>query len=559
MVQASPNTTVEQVQVIPRPGTDRLVSSNADGISAVQLGQNLTIRRSRVIRSGDDGISPNSQQLAIVTGQTSSRTIQVNRSAFSNFPDQLQVQFIDNKTGFPAVTAHIVSQNPPYSTSTPAFGSAVTVTLDQDAPTLAVNDAMVYADPAFRGAGLTIENNLVQDVLHARGMSLWGLLGGTIAGNMIRNVPWSGISVIEQESTQTWMTGPVANLTLQNNSIEQFSAGFGTAVVSALGGINVEADDLNFAPVAGSPLSNLTLQNNFVSTGPYSGIHLGNVNVASVSGNTLMNVSTNPNANNPNPAWIPLLKQPLAVTASSGVNSTSNTIDATTAQAYVTSSIDFSNKAIAPDSWAAVLGSNLAPKPDLATTAPLPAMLDGVIVTIVDSTGVSHAAPILFVSSFQINFLVPGDCALGAAVVTVTSGGIAVGRGGILIDSLAPALFSVDGSGTGTALGAETLTHADGSQVFTSLSQPVNLGNAGETATLVLYATGLRHADPAGTVAVYLGGLRVPVLYAGPQGTYYGLDQINVNVPPQLRGAGAVNLRVVVNGVSSGTVTVNIN
>jgi uncharacterized protein (TIGR03437 family) len=95
--------------------------------------------------------------------------------------------------------------------------------------------------------------------------------------------------------------------------------------------------------------------------------------------------------------------------------------------------------------------------------------------------------------------------------------------------------------------------------VFTSLSQPVNLGNAGETATLVLYATGLRHADPAGTVAVYLGGLRVPVLYAGPQGTYYGLDQINVNVPPQLRGAGAVNLRVVVNGVSSGTVTVNIN
>src|SRR5579872_3144233 len=43
-LQADPNTTVDRVQVIPRPGTDRLVSTNADGISSVQLGQNLTIQ-----------------------------------------------------------------------------------------------------------------------------------------------------------------------------------------------------------------------------------------------------------------------------------------------------------------------------------------------------------------------------------------------------------------------------------------------------------------------------------------------------------------------------------
>jgi len=559
MLQSSPNTVAEQVQVIPRPGTDRLMSTNADGISAVQLGQNLTIRRCRIRRTGDDGISPNSQQLAVVTGQTGTRTVKVNRSAFSNFPDGLPVQFIDNKTGFPAATALIVSQDPPYSTATPVFGGAATIALDHDIPTLALNDPMVYADPAFRGAGLRVENNLVEDVLQARGMSLWGLLGGTIQGNVIRNPGWSGIAVIEQDSTQTWMTGPVANMTIQRNAIEQFSTAFGTAVASALGGIDIEADDLNFAPDAGSPLQTITVQNNFVSAGPYSGIRMGNVNVGSITGNLLMNVSTNPNANNPNPARIPELKQPIAIVSSSSITSTPNTIDAVTARAYVTSAISFSDQAIAPDSFAAVFGTNLAPKVDTAFTDPFPPSLDGVMVTIVDSAGVSHAAPIVFIAPTQINFLVPSDCAVGAAVVTVTSGTATTGRGAILIDSIAPALFSVNSSGAGTALGSSVLTHSDGSQVITPLTDAVDLGKPGDVATLVLYATGLRHMDPMNGVAMYFGNQREPVQYAGAQGGFYGLDQINVNVPVQLRSAGKVDLRVQVNGMSSNTVTVTIN
>jgi hypothetical protein len=39
---------------------------------------------------------------------------------------------------------------------------------------------------------------------------------------------------------------------------------------------------------------------------------------------------------------------------------------------------------------------------------------------------------------------------------------------------------------------------------------------------------------------------------------YTGLDQINVNLTPQLRGAGPTSLRVVVAGLSSNTVIVNI-
>src|SRR5262249_11656096 len=158
-----------------------------------------------VRRTADDGISPNSQSLALVVSQPAARQVAVTRSAFSTFANGLQVQFIDNKTGSPLVTANIVDQNPPFSSATPAFNSAVTLTLDQDVPPLAVNDPMVYGDASTRGKGLLIENNVVSEGLFARGMSIWGILGGTIQGNAIRNVAWSGVNLLESVSTRTWL------------------------------------------------------------------------------------------------------------------------------------------------------------------------------------------------------------------------------------------------------------------------------------------------------------------------------------------------------------------
>jgi uncharacterized protein (TIGR03437 family) len=552
MLASCPNSTTDQVQIIPRPATDRLISTNADGISAVQLGKNLTIKRSRIRRTGDDGISPNSQQLAVVTGVPDTRHVTVNRAAYTIFANGTQVQFIDNKTGFPALTAHIVDQTPPYNPALPQFGSSATLTLDQDVPPLAVNDPMVYADPNFRGAGLVVENNLIEETLHARGMSLWGLLGGTIQSNVLRNLSWSAIAAIEQDSTATWMTGPVANMTIQGNAIEQFSTAFGSGVVSALAGIDIEADDLNFAPVAGSPLQNMMLMNNFVSTGPYSGLSIGNVNSATVTGNTAMNVSTNPASNHP------ATKQAINVAASTGVTSSGNLIDTTASAALVSSGVSASDEALAPNSWAKMKGTNLAPKSDLATTDPLPTNFDGVSVVITDSAGAFHMAPILYVSGPQINFLVPPDTALGAAVVTVTLNGSTVARGATLIDSLAPALFTTDGSGSGTALGGSLLIHPDGSYDYAPLTQPIDLGQSGDSATLVLFATAVRNLSSFADATAFFNGQRLPVQFAGDQGTYVGLDQVNIAIPASWRGAGQVNVRLVVDGFSSNVVTINI-
>jgi len=50
-----------------------------------------------------------------------------------------------------------------------------------------------------------------------------------------------------------------------------------------------------------------------------------------------------------------------------------------------------------------------------------------------------------------------------------------------------------------------------------------------------------------------MAGQYVPVLYAGPQGQYAGMDQINAQIPPSLRGG--VGIVAVVGAALSNTVT----
>jgi uncharacterized protein (TIGR03437 family) len=76
----------------------------------------------------------------------------------------------------------------------------------------------------------------------------------------------------------------------------------------------------------------------------------------------------------------------------------------------------------------------------------------------------------------------------------------------------------------------------------------------GDRLFLVLYGTGLRNAS--GAVECSVGGHTVPALFAGAQGAYPGLDQINLEAPAGL--SGVVRVSCSANGVSSNAVTLNI-
>ena len=75
---------------------------------------------------------------------------------------------------------------------------------------------------------------------------------------------------------------------------------------------------------------------------------------------------------------------------------------------------------------------------------------------------------------------------------------------------------------------------------------------------LTLYATGIRNRSSLDNVLVTINGISVPALYAGPQSQYAGLDQINVPLTLNLRGAGIANVVLKVDQHQANTVTVAV-
>jgi uncharacterized protein (TIGR03437 family) len=81
---------------------------------------------------------------------------------------------------------------------------------------------------------------------------------------------------------------------------------------------------------------------------------------------------------------------------------------------------------------------------------------------------------------------------------------------------------------------------------------PISFGAPSDQQTLVLYGTGIG----AGPYTAQIGGVSLPVAYAGPQNQYPGLDQANINLPGSFAGAGQVNVVVTSGGVPANTVTI---
>jgi len=249
---------------------------------------------------------------------------------------------------------------------------------------------------------------------------------------------------------------------------------------------------------------------------------------------------------------------PVFVGSSSGVGVSNNTVDSQTASVTVVSAASYSDEATAPDSLATLFGSGLATGTAPAASLPLPTQILGTSITITDSAGVARAAPLVYVSPTQINFQLPHDCAAGAARFEVNGAGGLSGRGAALVDPLGPALFSANGAGSGAAAGQVVRTHADGTQTIQPLNQPIDLSSQTDRVTLVLYGTGFRNYPPNSFVWVSAGNTRIRPQFAGAQGTFVGLDQLNFDLPSALAGSGNLDIRLHVGVLSSNAVQVQV-
>lgn len=91
------------------------------------------------------------------------------------------------------------------------------------------------------------------------------------------------------------------------------------------------------------------------------------------------------------------------------------------------------------------------------------------------------------------------------------------------------------------------------------MTAPIDLGPEGDQVTLLLFGTGIRGRSALAAVTCTIGGVSVPVSFAGSQGDLVGLDQINVGpLPRALAGRGEVDLVLLVDGKAANTVRISI-
>lgn len=233
------------------------------------------------------------------------------------------------------------------------------------------------------------------------------------------------------------------------------------------------------------------------------------------------------------------------------------------------SSASFSNLfGLASDSLATAYGKNLAVSASASGANGPQTNLNGTIVKVRDNYCAERLAPMFYVSPTQVNYLVPAGTAPGAATVTVISEQGTISSGMVQIGEVAPSLFTANADGKGIAAALIFRLIADGTHSYEPVARydeaakkfipvPVEPGAESDQLFLILYGTGIRARSSLSYVAAWIGGVYAETLYAGPQGYFTGLDQINLRIPRNLSGRGEVEVLLTADGRNANFVTVS--
>ncbi len=166
--------------------------------------------------------------------------------------------------------------------------------------------------------------------------------------------------------------------------------------------------------------------------------------------------------------------------------------------------------------------------------------IDGNIVSVTGSDGVPLPADLYYISPGQVNYVIPPNAPAGLATVHVSSAGSVVASGQIDIAPVAPNLFTANANDLAAAY--VTRVSPSGQQTYQLVYQadangnivplPIDLSSSTDKFYLTILGTGIRNnRTPIGTIA-NIGSIHdVQVTFAGPQGSYEGVDQVNILLP----------------------------
>ncbi|HWE53699.1 MAG TPA: IPT/TIG domain-containing protein [Bryobacteraceae bacterium] len=196
--------------------------------------------------------------------------------------------------------------------------------------------------------------------------------------------------------------------------------------------------------------------------------------------------------------------------------------------------------AVAPGSIISIFGSNFMTGVAVSPSATNPPTTLGTTTVTIGG----HAAALFYASPTQINAVVDPATPTGTQTVVITSSA-GTQQGSVVIDANAsPGLFALNGLGTGDGAFVNALT---------ALLGPFTPGTTNGQTYLEFFLTGLNLSVKP---TVTIGGVAATVLFWGASPCCDGLDQINVQIPLTLAGAGRVPVVVSDNGTTSNSVDV---
>jgi uncharacterized protein (TIGR03437 family) len=234
---------------------------------------------------------------------------------------------------------------------------------------------------------------------------------------------------------------------------------------------------------------------------------------------------------------------------------------------------------VAPASLASIAGSG-NPQPMVSQTlfalvannGTVPYEVGGLSVTI---NGV--AAPVIYASPWGVKFYVPADVTEGIAEIIVSSQDGYICQGLVSVERNGSMIFtgSDDDNGAIVAANGVNLTTGSGFDVVTAQ----NFSSTDQRTRVSFFATGISGSGlntdtsndvrvdgnvranfaEAVTVEARLGSgqtYTLPVKFAGVQGRLPGLDQVTIVLIPELKGAGTVQLTLIIGGRRSNAPTI---
>jgi hypothetical protein len=241
----------------------------------------------------DDAIAIDSLDIARVQRQSGRRQLTVKRRFYLRFPNGTAVNFVDPVSAEELPGATIISQDPPDS-SPPLFGGSASLTFDRDLPTLGPDVGMTFADAKQRGAGSSIEDNVVEEAPFGRGIWIGGAEGVTVERNEIG--PTSDGGIVVSQDTKVFAGPPAHDITIRDNkvvsSLGPMASGAGAH--TALGAIMVESKGNTWQFATGVPNTNITIEGNYISGSGRSGIWVGELNTGSIRDNCILRWNQHP-------------------------------------------------------------------------------------------------------------------------------------------------------------------------------------------------------------------------------------------------------------------------